>query len=420
MDAPVHADALIVGGGIVGICCAWNLAQRGLSVTLIDKRDIGHGCTYGNAGWLTPSFALPLPMPGMLLKSLGWVLNADSPLYIKPRANWLLATWLLRFLCSMNRGLMQQSVTVLVELSKQSLVTYQQLAADGTVDFEFQQKGLLMVANTPGGFDVAVEEMHLVAPHGVAGRSVNEAEIRQMEPAITGRNLTGDVFFPDEAHVDPLKTVAAICDRCRSLGVQILARTELVALDVRSSKIIGAVTTRGTFTADHYVLATGAWSHDIARTLRLNVPILSGKGYSLIIEPFVPAPQMPIMLIDKKIAITPMTGRTKLAGTLELVGTDESITQRRVAAIVCGARQFLNVPENPKVIELWRGLRPCTPDGVPIIGRSGKIDNLFLAAGHQMLGLQTAPASGRLLADLVLGATPAIDPEPFRPSRFGD
>ena len=240
-----------------------------------------------------------------------------------------------------------------------------------------------------------------------------------MEPAIIGKNITGGVLFPDEAHADPLKTVQTICDRCVVLGTRVLPCTELVSLDVRRGRVIGATTTRGMFTADHFVLATGAWSHDIAKALRLNVPILSGKGYSLTIEPFHPAPRMPIMLIDKKVAVTPMSNGTKLAGTLELVGLDESITQRRVDAIIHGARQFMNVPENPKVIELWRGLRPCTPDGVPMIGRAARLDNLFLAAGHQMLGLQTAPASGRLLADLLLGQSPIVAPEPFDPGRFG-
>ena len=130
MDIATHSDVLVVGGGIVGICCAWELQKRGVSVTVIDKHDIGHGCSYGNAGWLTPCFALPLPMPGTLLKSFGWLLNPDSPLYIKPRPSWLLARWLLRFMRSMNQRQMQQSVKVLVELSKQSLATYQELAAE--------------------------------------------------------------------------------------------------------------------------------------------------------------------------------------------------------------------------------------------------------------------------------------------------
>jgi D-amino-acid dehydrogenase len=419
-DAPDRAptDVLVVGGGIIGVACAWELAQRGLSVTLIDKRQIGHGCSYGNAGWITPCFALPLPMPGMLLKSIHWLCDPDSPLYIKPRPSWLLATWLWRFLRSMNRQLAQQSITALVALSKHSLQTYRQLAADPSSDFGFQQKGLLIVANTAAGLDAAVREMHLVAPHGVDGRGLSEAEVRGLEPAVTGEPITGGVVFPGEAHVDPLKTVWTIHDRCVALGATILPQTELVSLEVSPRRIARAVTTRGTITADRYVLATGAWSHEIAGTLGLNVPVLSGKGYSIITESFEPAPRMPILLIEKKVAVTPMGHHTKLAGTLELVGTDESITARRVEAIVRGARQFLNVPETPKIVELWRGLRPCTPDGVPIIGRSTKFENLFLATGHQMLGLQTAPATGRLLADLVEGASPFLDPAPFAPGRF--
>ena len=387
---------------------------------MIDKRDVGHGCSYGNAGWLTPCFALPLPMPGMLLKSIGWLLDPDSPLYIKPRPSWRLASWLWRFMRSMNTPLMQRSVEGLVALSQQSLEAYARLAADDSADFGFEQRGLLVIAGSKGGFDAALEEMHLVAEHGVAGRVVDNAEIHRLEPAVNAAGLSGGVYFPDEAHVNPLRTVEVIRDRCVSHGAAILPRTELVSLSAESGRITAAVTTRGTFTAEHYLLATGAWSHEVARTLGLNIPVLSGKGYSVILDAVEPAPRMPILIIDKKVAVTPMPGGTKLAGTLELVGVDESITERRVAAILRGSRQFLNVPENPRVMELWRGLRPCTPDGVPIIGRSSKIDNLWLATGHQMLGLQTGPATGRLLADLLERKTPAVDPAAFDPRRYGN
>ncbi|HVU90565.1 MAG TPA: FAD-dependent oxidoreductase [Pirellulales bacterium] len=413
-----HSDVLVVGGGIIGVCCARELAERGLSVTIIDQRDIGHGCSYGNAGWLTPCFALPLPMPGMLLKSLGWLTDPDSPLYIQPRLSWMLVAWLWRFMRSMKTDLMQQSVRVLVELSKQSLEAYTRWASDSQRNFGFEQKGLLIVANTTSGLEAALEELRLVSAHGVAGKPVDEHEIRQLEPAITGRGITGGVFFPDEAHVSPLATVEMVRDRCLALGVTILPRTELVSLDGDGRRIAAAATSRGTLTADSYVLATGAWSHDLARKVRVKVPVLSGKGYSLTIAPPDPAPRIPIMLIDKKVAVTPLPQHTKLAGTLELVGVDETITQRRVAAIVRGARQFLTIPERPPVVELWRGLRPCTPDGVPIVGRPSRFDNLLLATGHQMLGLQTAPATGRLLADVMLNTTPLVDPAPFAPQRF--
>lgn len=166
------------------------------------------------------------------------------------------------------------------------------------------------------------------------------------------------------------------------------------------------------------MLATGAWSQTLGRKLGVRIPLLSGKGYAITVEPFEPRPSLPLMLIEKKIGVTPRANTIRIAGTLELVGLDESITTRRVNAMVRGAREYLNVPDPPKVVEVWRGLRPCTPDGVPIIGRPPRLDNLVLATGHQMLGLLTAPATGRLVADLVTGSTPSIDPHPFRAARF--
>ncbi len=416
------SDIIVIGGGVIGMACAYELAKSGARVTIIDKGEPGFGCSYGNAGWLTPCFSMPLPMPGMLLKSIRWMTNPESPLYIQPRPSWLLVSWLTRFLFAMNKRAMIRSVTALTEISKFSLDAYSRLSAETGHDIRFEKKGLLMATQSRDGFNYAKQEMNLVAEHGVPGRSLAADELRAFEPSLTGK-LEGGVFFPDEAHAEPLEVVRALIAGAVKHGAKILAGHELIDFQFAAGtggarRITSIRTTKGVLTADRYVLATGSWSTGVGRSLGLNIPILGGKGYAFITKPLSPNPLRPLMLVEKKVAVTPRDGTLRMAGTLELVNNDYSISPRRIDSIVKGAREFLNVPAEFRYTELWRGLRPCSPDGVPIIGAPKKYSNLHVVTGHQMLGLQSGTGTGRLAADLIFGRTPIVDPKPFRADRF--
>lgn len=411
-------DVLIIGGGIIGMSCAYELAQRGASVTLIDKGEPGHGCSYGNAGWLTPCFSMPLPQPGMFFKSIKWLLDPDSPLRIKPQISWNLVRWMSRFLLSMNEKQAASSIAALTELSKYSLSAFEKLNAQFPKSFDFNQKGLLMISAGREGLNSAVHEMNLVARHGVPGRQLSEEEIKAMEPSIKAR-LVGGVYFPAEAHVEPLKTVQTLQAAAVAAGVKIKPRAEVYDFEIQNQRISLIKTTGGNFRPDQVVLATGTWSTAIARQLGLRVPVLGGKGYSIVMKRFEGGPSHPIMIVEKKIAVTPHSTNLRLAGTLELVNdTDDSISTRRLENIIRGSREYLHVPEAPEVQEIWRGLRPCTPDGVPVIGRSHRLSNLVIAAGHQMLGLQSSLGTGKLVSELVQGVPPSFNPHPFRAQRF--
>ena len=419
------SDILIIGGGVIGMACAYELSTRGVKVTVIDRGEPGFGCSYGNAGWITPCFALPLPMPGMMMKSIKWLTNPDGPLYIQPKPSLLLARWLTRFLMSMTEKQARTSVAALTEISKYSLDAYAKLDQAFPNRVGFERKGLLMVGQGDEGVKAAKIEMDLVAQSGIPGRYLDEAGVRAMEPALTGP-LKGGVFFPDEAHAEPLEIVRALADGARQNGVTILPRTEVFDFVIENGKVVALRTTRGEMRAEKFVLATGSWSVPLAKKLGINIPILGGKGYSLIVKPFASSPKIPLMLIEKKIAVTPRKDTVRLAGTLELVDRDESITTRRVNAILKGSAEFMNLPKggldspevNSMISEVWRGLRPCSPDGVPVVGYPKSLSNLLVLTGHQMLGLQSAPGTGRLAADLLVDAKPAFDPHPFRATRF--
>jgi D-amino-acid dehydrogenase len=415
----MQTEVLVVGGGVIGLSIARELSARGKKVLLIEKNKLGYGCSYGNAGWLTPCFAMPLPMPGLLLKSMKWMLDPEGPLYIKPEPSLLLMQWLLRFMSAMNERQATRAIEGLVDLSKLSLELYEKLDKDSGGLTQFQKRGLLMVTQTKNGLAAAKDEMNRVRPHQIPGQDLNAQQVKELEPAITG-DIVGGVYFPNEAHAEPLGIVHALADQCRKQGVEILEDTELIHFSLHNKKVSAVLTTAGEIKADITVLATGSWSHVLAEQLQLNVPILGGKGYALIVPPLEKQPQIPLMLLEKKIAITPRQGSLRIAGTLELVNQDFSITQRRVKAIEKGARQFLSLPEKLELKELWRGLRPCTPDGLPLIGFSPKQENLYLACGHQMLGLQSGLGTGVYVADEICGrSNPLIKHQAlFTPARF--
>lgn len=408
---------VVVGAGAIGAASALDLARRGARVTVIDRGPVGHGCSYGNAGWLTPSLATPLPAPGVLTTSLRWLLDPDSPLYIRPSLDPSWLRWMGRFALSATRPKFERGTRALLGLSRFSLDAYAALDREMPGSLGFSPTGLLMVALTPASLEIAHRDAAAVERRGVPARPLDADAIRSMEPALRGP-VAGGVFFPNEAHCAPLATVEAMARAAVAAGATVETGVEVFGFQASPSGIAALRTSRGDVGADAYVLAVGAWSKPLGHALGLNIPVLGGKGYSIVVRSLDPPPRLPIKVLDLRIAITPVAGATRLAGTLELVDGDETVTQRRVDSIVRGSRRVLDVPETPEIVEIWRGLRPCTPDGLPLIGFSPRHPNLVLATGHQMCGLHTAPATGRLVADLVLGATPSFDPAPFRPDRF--
>ena len=412
-----HADVTVIGAGVIGAACARELAKAGLKVAVVDRGPVGHGCSYGNAGWITPCFALPLPMPGMMRKVVPWLLDGDSPLHIQPRPSGALAWWLGRFLRSMNETALRRSVAALTELSRYSLAEYTRLNEESRGTLQLERRGLLLVAATDDGLSYALREKDLVGEHGIPGERLSERDARALEPAVVG-DIRGAVYFPQEAHVEPLQAVRALMGHAQSHGTRVFPGAEVFDFRTGGGRITALRTTRGWLETDHVVLAAGTWSRTLGRKLGLRIPVLGGKGYAAVVAPFTPAPHIPIMLVEKKIAVTPRDRSIRLAGTLELVERDDGFSPRRFDAILRGAAEYLAVPEDVEVREAWRGLRPCTPDGVPVIGRAESWENVTIATGHQMLGLQTAPATGRLVADLVLEREPTFDPAPFRARRF--
>jgi D-amino-acid dehydrogenase len=414
-------DVLIIGGGVIGVCTAYYLAEAGRSVTLIEQGDIAAGSSYGNAGLIVPSHITPLAAPGALSSGLRWMLDPESPFYIKPRLDWDLMRWLWRFIWACQPGPYQRAIPVLRDLGRLSSALHAQLAALIGPETGYGQRGLLMVYKTPRGLHEGHAEARLLNQHQYPVDVLDAAGLRALEPTIRP-DVVGGLFYRDDAHFTPVEFVRGLARLAQARGACLFQRTEVLGFETQGRRLATVRTTRGDFQAEQIVLAAGAWSPNVAHELKLNIPIQAAKGYSVTVKRPTQAPTIPLLLGESRVAVTPMVSSSgptlRFAGTLELAGLDFSVNQRRVKAIQRAVKDYLEPMDETETVEIWRGLRPCTPDGLPMLGRAPAFENLTLAAGHAMLGMSLGPATGKLVKQLLCNETPEMDVRVLRPERF--
>jgi len=357
-----------------------------------------------------------LALSAWLLLVSKWTAAPDSPLYIQPSLNPALVRWLIGFLLASRKAKFERGAAALVELCRVSVDLWEDVARRSPEAFGFERHGLLAVYEDAASLNAARPGVDLVCRSGVRAERWTSDEIREKEPAIIGRQV-GGYLYPDDAHCEPYRAVQALEADARALGVRVLEDAEVYRIS-NGTGPRRLTTTRGDIDADRIVVATGSWSEALGRMLGFRLPVIGAKGYSVVLPPAHPHPTRSIYLTERKIAVNPHRDALRIAGTLELVRNDFSINARRVDVIVRGAKGMLDIGDAPVPREIWRGLRPCTPDGMPVIGRARGRGDVWLATGHQMAGLKTAPGTGLLLAQLVTGETPRFDPEPFRADRY--
>ncbi|MBI1737344.1 MAG: FAD-dependent oxidoreductase [Candidatus Rokubacteria bacterium] len=412
-------DVVVIGGGVVGVATAYYLGRRGAAVTVVEKGEVAAGASYGNAGLVVPSHSVPLPHPGVLAQGLRFMLDRDSPFYVQPRLDRDLARWLWAFRRCCTDAHVRRAVPVIRDLSQASLALFADLAS--RFDFGFRHDGLLVVYRSERGLDDGRHEARVLEAAGIVAKLVDGAAARALEPSLRP-DIAGAVLFPDDAHVTPDRFVRGLARVAEGLGVTIRTHAEVLGFRTGGRRIRAVETTTGDVACDEVVLATGSWSPALGRALDLTLPIQPAKGYSVTYEQPADGPRLPMLLVESRVAVTPMRtergGWLRFGGTLELAGLDLSINRRRVEAITRGARQHLNLPADLPLVEIWRGLRPCTPDGLPMIGRTRRWENLVVATGHAMIGLSLGPVTGSLVAELLAGQPPSIDLAPLDPDRF--
>ena len=408
----------VLGGGVIGGMCAWYLSQAGFQVTIVDRERFGAACSHGNCGYICPSHVLPLCQPGAIKKTLREALSRSSPFKIRPRLSrdWL--SWFWNFARSCNERDVLASATAIQAMLVSSLELYRALIAEEGIECEWQERGLLMVHDDRRGFEAfAAKDAFLREEFGVGATPYEGAALQELEPALTSR-CVGAWHYEDDCHVRPDKLLAGLRARLEARGVAFLESTEVDGFQksTRAATALRAGAQR--IEADHFVVATGARAPLLGRDLGFRVPIQPAKGYSITMSRPARMPRHPVIFEDTHVAITPMESGYRIGSTMEFVGYDTSIHPRRLGLLRLAAEEHLRDPFGEELQEEWYGWRPMTWDGKPIIGRSPALENVWIAAGHGMLGLSMAAGTGKLIADLVAGAEPLIDPNPYAVARF--
>lgn len=410
-------DVLIIGGGVIGVCSAYFLARKGIQVTLIERDEIASGCSYGNGGLIVPSHAAPLASPGALGSGLRWLLDSESPFYIKPRLDVELLRWLLRFASASRESNMLRALPVLRDLLFASRALYEELSQTAGFDFGFEGKGSLLVCLSKEKLENERRETHLFEQFKIPVSVVNREEALELEPALLP-DIAGGVYYPRDGRIDPHRFVVGLAEKAQGLGAQIHTKTEAMGFETESGRITTVHATRGEFQPKQIILAGGSWSPQIARALNLRIPIQAAKGYSVTLENPPVTPKLPLLFSEARVVVNPLGYALRIAGTLELAGMDFSFNVRRVRAMQKSSAKYLPGVAEAKVIEVWRGLRPCTPDGLPIISRVKNLDNLIVAAGHAMLGMSLGPITGKLVSQLANEEKTMLEITPLRSNRF--
>lgn len=409
---------MVIGGGVIGAMSAWNLAQAGCQVTIIDQAEFGAACSHGNCGYVSPSHALPLTRPGQIKATLKEMFKRNSTFAIKPRLSTESLGWFWRFGRRCNATDMLDAARGRNAMLQSSKQLYQELIRDQKIDCEWKEVGILFVFDTPAGFEhYQTTERLIQKEFGVSATPYDGDALVQLEPALKP-GLGGAWHYEGDCHLRPDKLMRSLRAKLESQGVIFLENTPVKRLVSEAGQVRAVATDQQEFEADKFVVATGAWTPFLNQHLGCKIPIEPGKGYSLTMPTPARMPKIPLIFEDAHVAITPMETKYRIGSTMEFVGYDTSINPARLELLKTSATKYLHDPYCEPIEEKWYGWRPMTWDGKPIIDRSPLLKNVWIAAGHNMLGISMATGTGKLIRELMLDEKPHLDPAHFSIARL--
>jgi D-amino-acid dehydrogenase len=476
---------LIVGAGVIGLCTAYYCARRGHRVTVIDRNpEERDGCSFGNAGMVTPSHFVPLAAPGMVKLGLKWMWNPESPFYVKPRLDRDLISWGWKFMRAANAGHVERSAPLLRDLCFASRACFEEMAEEWSVaagvapavepvvptggtgvshssapgnsgpvpgggtppstaggtpaatGFGLVKKGLVMLCKTQQSLDHEGSFAKQANELGVPAEVLDAKGLAKLDPGVT-MDVAGGVYFPKDCHLSPDRFMRALLLECKRLGVTFSWSNEVESASitrgriefVRSANPVYKLTEEQELDsvlgfpgagADEFVLTAGSWSSSLAHQLGLKLPMQAGKGYSLTLTKPRELPQICAICTEARVAVTPMGNALRFGGTMEIAGLNETINPVRVQGIIKSVSKYYPkfTPDSFAGVQPWCGLRPCSPDGLPYVGRTAKFNNLSIATGHAMMGLSLGPITGKLMAEILSGAKPSIAIDALNPDRY--
>jgi D-amino-acid dehydrogenase len=412
--------AVVVGGGVIGVCCAFYLSRRGMRVTLVERDEIAAGASYGNAGTIAPGHG-PITKPGRVAQALKSIFDRTSPLYLAPRVDPTLLKWLWMFRRHCTSDHMKASMAALAPLGFDSVELFQQLVTGEHLDCNYVARGYYDVFRTPYALANAMNEATLMWAHGYRPTSLDGEELREREPALR-RGTEGGIYYPEAATLHPHRFVLELADRAEKLGTALRVGQGVEEVLTTAHRVSGVRLHGGEIIeADVVILATGAYSLHLAARLGYRLPIQPGKGYHRdrdVASGGAPPLNITCMLGERSVFCTPMDGFVRFAGTMEFSGLNHDIRRPRLEQLTESANVYLAGVGDTGSRSEWCGLRPCTPDGLPIVGPAPGCDGLVIAAGHAMLGLTLGPVTGKLVAELVLDGAPGREISALRVDRF--
>lgn len=418
MSQPAR-DVLVIGGGVIGLSIAYYLSKAGHAVRIVESDpSLASSCSEGNAGMIVPSHFIPLAAPGVISQGLKWMLDPKSPFFLRPRLDPALARWIWLFMRHSNAKHVANSETLLRDLSLESRRLHVELSE--TEEFPLVQNGLLMLCQSQAGLDDECEVAEHAHRLGLEAEICDPARLKELEPQAQIQAL-GGVWFPQDCHLSPSHFLQALRRSILKNGGEFI-EGKVTDFIEKKDTIKGVRTESGqTIKSETTILAGGIHSTDLARRIRLKLPMQGGKGYSVTLPNPQHNPLLCSLLKEGRVAVTPMGSQLRVAGTMEICGKNTSISEARLQGVIEAFCRFYPQYSSTQFADLkpWVGLRPCSPDGLPYLGKMPDKKNLIIATGHSMMGLSLAPVTGKLVTQLIAGETPTINLEALSPKRFG-
>lgn len=413
----MNKSVIVIGGGIIGLCSAYYLQKEGHQVTIIDQSNMDVGASYVNAGFVSPSHIIPLSAPGVMKKGLKWMFNPASPLYIKPRLDPDFLKWTYAFNKSCTADHVKKAIPSIKDLTLLSQELYNDIKANEHFTFQYKKEGLLMLCQTQKALEEEMENAEMAINEGLDVQEVTLEELKQLEPNVN-LNVIGGTYYRSDSHSTPSEFMTEMKTYLKSKGVVFHPNEKVEDLELKDRKITALITKNQKLKADEFVLAAGSWSALLSKKVGIHLLLQAGKGYR--INTTKPTGiKLPAILIESKVAVTPMNGFTRFAGTMEIGGINDKINKTRVNAIANAVTKYypeIALTEIEKD-DVASGLRPVSPDGLAYIGRSSKCSNLTIATGHAMLGWSMGTGTGKLVSELISEKSPSLNLDMFNPDR---
>jgi D-amino-acid dehydrogenase len=414
-----RGTVVVIGAGIAGLASAYYLVRDGWDVKILEKNTLDNNCSYGNAGMIVPSHFTPLAAPGIVAQGIKWMFNSKSPFYVRPSLNPRLINWGLKFLKHANRTHVEQHASAIRDLNLYSSRLYDELAQEDNFDFELKQNGILMMYKSKEMQHEEIELAHRAQDLGLDVDILEGNTVQELEPNLK-LDVLGAILYRCDGKLYPPKLMQQLIQYLKAAGVAFFEETEVHKFITTGNRVKEAISNKGSFQADAFVLTGGAYLPQLTSKLHLNTPLMPGKGYSFMYQPQGEQTlNHAALLLEARVAVTPMNGQIRFSGTMELGPANDRIYENRVRGIVESIPKYypelkVDYPSE----KIWYGYRPCSPDGLPYLGRLKKFDNAIVAGGGGMMGLSLGPAYGKVVADLLAGQKIESEIAGFRPDRF--